>query len=245
MFLQAIGRFTLFGASLLRYGLTPPYDWREFMRHLREMAFFSLPVIALTALFTGMVLALQSYTGFSRMHAESAIASVVALSVTRELAPVLAGLMIAGRLGAAMAAELSTMRVTQQMDALFTLNTHPMRYLIMPRFLAALFALPFLVMIADIIGIMGGTLVSSFKLGFETTGYLLQTREALQTADVASGLVKASVFGGIVVLSSCYHGYHAHGGAKGVGQATTRAVVSASIAILLANYGLTNLFFHT
>lgn len=243
--LAALGRFVLFFWTLLRYGLTPPYDWKETLHYFIEMAYVSLPVIALTALFTGMVLALQSYTGFSRLHAADAIAHVVALSVTRELAPVLVGLMIVGRLGAAMASELSTMRVTEQLDALLTLGTHPMRYLIMPRLIAALCALPCLVLLADIIGILGGLLVSTVQLKFLPTPYLRQTYEALHGIDLISGLIKAAVFGAVAVLCCCYHGYYARGGAKGVGIATTRAVVSASVCILCANYLLTNLFFDT
>ena len=190
-----------------------------------------------------MVLALQSYTGFSRFNAESAVATVVVLSVTRELGPVIAGLMVAGRVGAAMAAEIGTMRVTDQIDALTTLSTDPLRYLVLPRLLAGLLTLPALVFVADIIGVFGGYLVGTYKLSFNPVNYLTQTEQYLETIDVVSGLVKAAVFGFIVALMGCYHGYNSRGGAEGVGQATTYAVVSASILILLSNYMLTEAFF--
>jgi phospholipid/cholesterol/gamma-HCH transport system permease protein len=242
-FLAAAGRIVLFAGQALAAGLTPPYYPRLILRQVIYIGYFSLPVVGLTALFTGMVLALQSYTGFSRFNAESAVATVVVLSVTRELGPVIAGLMVAGRVGAAMAAEIGTMRVTDQIDALTTLSTDPLRYLVLPRLLAGLLTLPVLVFVADIIGVFGGYLVGTYKLSFNPINYLTQTEQYLETIDVVSGLVKAAVFGFIVALMGCYHGYHSRGGAEGVGQATTYAVVSASILILLSNYMLTEAFF--
>jgi len=202
-----------------------------------------LPVVALTAVFTGMVLALQSYTGFSRFAAQSAVANLVVLSMTRELGPVLAGLIVAGRVGAAMAAELGTMRVTDQIDALTTLSTNPMKYLVAPRLLAGTIALPLLVMIADVLGVMGGFIVSVLKLGFNQNVYLTNTLNFVQSEDVISGLAKAGVFGFIIALMGCYQGYNSRGGAQGVGAATTAAVVSASILILASDYVLTEMFF--
>jgi phospholipid/cholesterol/gamma-HCH transport system permease protein len=193
--------------------------------------------------FTGMVLALQSYTGFSRFSAQGAVANLVVLSVTRELGPVLAGLMVAGRVGAATAAELGTMRVTDQIDALSTLSTHPMKYLVAPRLLAGAIALPLLVVVADILGVMGGFIVSTLKLGFNVSTYLTNTVNFVEVNDVVSGLVKASVFGLIIALMGCYQGYNSKGGAQGVGSATTMAVVSASILILAFDYVLTEMFF--
>ena len=242
-FVAAAGRVAVFAGGALAAGFTPPYYPRLIARQIVYMGYFSLPVVGLTALFTGMVLALQSYTGFSRFNAESAIATVVVLSVTRELGPVIAGLMVAGRVGAAMAAEIGTMRVTGQIDALTTLSTDPLRYLVLPRLLAGLVTLPLLVLVADIIGVFGGFLVATYKLNFNAVTYLTQTERYLETIDVVSGLVKAAVFGFIVALMGCYHGYHSRGGAEGVGQATTYAVVSASILILLFNYFLTQAFF--
>jgi len=165
------------------------------------------------------------------------------LSITRELGPVLAGLMVAGRVGAAIAAEIGTMRVTEQIDALTTLSTNPMRYLVAPRLWAGLLTLPMLVVIADLIGVMGGYMVSIHKLGFNPTSYLKATYDYLEFKDVWSGLVKAGAFGFIITLMGCYHGYHSERGAQGVGRATTAAVVSASIMILLSNYFITSLLF--
>jgi phospholipid/cholesterol/gamma-HCH transport system permease protein len=238
------GAITIFAASGLSHLVRPPFYGRLFGRALLEIGYFSLPVVALTAIFTGMVLALQSYTGFSRFNAESQIATVVVLSVTRELGPVLAGLMVSGRAGAAMAAELGTMRVTDQVDALTTLSTEPMKYLVAPRLLAGIIALPLLVALADILGVMGGFLVATLKLGFNPSTYLINSFSTLQASDVISGLIKAAVFGFIIALMGCFNGYRSKGGAEGVGGATTSAVVSASILILALDYILTQLLFH-
>lgn len=244
-FLAGIGRLMLFLGTALSHCVRPPFYPRLFVRQCIDIGYYSLPVVGLTALFTGMVLALQSYSGFARFGAESAIASVVVLSMTRELAPVLAGLMVAGRIGASMAAEIGTMRVTEQIDALSTLSTNPFKYLVVPRLLAGLLMLPLLVLVADIIGVFGGFLVGVYKLDFNPATYLANTFEFLETIDVVSGLVKAAVFGFLVALMGCYHGYQSRGGAQGVGAATTAAVVSASILILVFNYVITELFFGT
>lgn len=239
----ATGRVAMFAATGLSHIVRPPFYGRLFLNALLEIGYFSLPVVALTAVFTGMVLALQSYTGFARFSAQGAVANLVVLSMARELGPVLAGLMVAGRVGAAIAAELGTMRVTDQIDALTTLSTNPMKYLVTPRLLAAIIALPMLVVIADILGVMGGFIVSTLKLGFNTSAYLTNTINFVQTEDVISGLVKAGVFGFLIALMGCYQGYNSKGGAQGVGAATTAAVVSASILILATDYILTEVFF--
>ncbi|MGH7121749.1 MAG: MlaE family ABC transporter permease [Acetobacteraceae bacterium] len=238
-----VGRLTLFALEGLSHLLRPPFHVRRFRAALIEMGFFSLPVVALTAIFTGMVLALQSFTGFARFSAQGAVASVVVLSMTRELGPVLAGLMVAGRVGAATAAEIGTMRVTDQIDALSTLSTDPMKYLVAPRLLAGIIALPMLVVVADILGVLGGFIVSTASLGFNPIAYLHSTFSFLETMDVASGLIKAAVFGFLIALMGCYNGYRSRGGAQGVGRATTAAVVSASILILAFDYVLTQVFF--
>ena len=190
-----------------------------------------------------MVIALQTYSGFSGFKAESVIASVVLISVTRELAPVLSALMVAGRIGAAMAAEIGTMRVTEQIDALVTLSTNPFKYLVAPRLWAGLLVLPLLVLIGDIIGIFGGYVVGVYKLGFNPANYITATFQDLQIIGIVSGLVKAAVFGFIISMMGCYHGYKSKGGAQGVGNATTNAVVSSSILILIFNYLITEMFF--
>lgn len=242
-FLISCGSVLLFFIHIVRNILTPPWYPREFLKQCLQIGYFSLPVVGLTAIFTGMVLALQSYTGFSRFSAESAVATVVVLSVTRELGPVLAGLMVAGRVGAGIAAQIATMRVTEQIDALQTLSTNPFKYLIAPRVLAGITMLPILVLIADIIGVYGGYLVGIYKLGFNPSNYIAQTLKYLEYDDVVSGLIKAAFFGLIITLIGCYQGYNSARGAEGVGRATTSAVVGASIMILMCNYILTALLF--
>ncbi len=242
-FLGTVGRLIIFTGTSLMHSVRPPFYPRIVLKQMIEIGYFSLPVVGLTAVFAGMVLALQSFTGFSRFSAESAIPNVVVLSITRELGPVLAGLMVSGRIAASIAAEMGTMRVTEQVDALTTLSTNPYKYLVAPRFIAGITMMPILVFVADVIGVMGGYLVSVYKLGFNPSNYLQNTYDFVEFLDVFSGLVKAAVFGFLITLMGCYHGYHSKGGAQGVGQATTNAVVSASILILCFNYILTEIFF--
>jgi phospholipid/cholesterol/gamma-HCH transport system permease protein len=211
-FLTTIGDLTLFAGRALVQGLRGPFYPRAILRQMVDIGYYSLPVVGLTAIFTGMVLALQSYTGFSRFEAESAVATIV-------------------------------VRVTEQIDALTALSTDPFKYLVWPRLIAGLLMLPLLVVVADIIGVFGGYIVGIYKLGFSPYEYINNTFEFLETEDVVSGLVKAAVFGFLVALMGCYQGYHSEGGAQGVGAATTKAVVSASILILTANYIVTEMFF--
>jgi phospholipid/cholesterol/gamma-HCH transport system permease protein len=234
---------TLFAASGVASAVRRPYYPRLVLQQMMSIGYYSLPVVGLTALFTGMVLALQIYLGSARFNAESAVASIVVIGITRELGPVIAGLMVAGRVGAAIAAEIGTMRVTEQIDALETLSTNPFHYLVAPRLIAATVTLPVLVLVGDIVGVFGSYLVGIYKLGFTSLTYIHNTLDFLQTMDVVSGLVKAAVFGFLIALMGCYHGYYSRGGAQGVGAATTAAVVSASILLLSADYVLTELFF--
>lgn len=242
-FLGKTGIMVLFMVKALLFCFLPPYYLRILLGHIRDIGYYSLPVVGMTSLFAGMVLALQSYSGVSSNLAEQTIPSLVVLAITRELAPVLAGLMVAGRVGAAIAAEIGTMRVSEQIDALETLSTDPFHYLIAPRVIAAIISLPLLVMVGDVIGVLGGYLVGVYQLGFNDALYLKNTISNLQWIGVISGLVKAAVFGLIIALMGCFHGYHSQGGAQGVGAATTYAVVSASILILIFNYIVTMLFF--
>ena len=244
-FLGTVGRLFLFAVSGFSHCMRPPFYPRIIGRQMLDIGYYSLPVVGLTAIFAGMVMALQTYTGTSRFSAESAVANIVVLALTRELGPVLAGLMVAGRIGASLAAEIGTMRVTEQIDALTTLSTNPMKYLVAPRLIAGLLMFPLLVLVADIIGVFGGYLVAVYKLGFNASIYIQNTYNFLEASDVISGLVKAAVFGVIVTLMGCYHGYHSRGGAQGVGTATTNAVVSACILILAFDYILTEIFFAT
>ena len=242
-FFVAIGEIVDFLFQCIKFSIIEKFYLSIFLKQIIKIGFNSLPVVGLTSIFTGMVLALQSYTGFSRFSAESAIPNVVVLSITRELAPVLAGLMVAGRSGAAIAAEIGTMKVTEQIDALKTLSTNPFNYLFIPRILAGIISLPVLVFIGDIIGVMGGYLICTNLLNFNPTVYLQNTYNFVEFIDVFSGLFKASVFGFLITFMGCYHGYNAKGGAQGVGQSTTYSVVSSSILILLMNYIITSFFF--
>lgn len=242
-FIGLTGRISIFFYNSVRHGIQPPYYWGQILNQFIQIGYYSLPVVGLTAIFTGMVLALQSYTGFSRFSAEGAVATVVVLSITRELGPVLAGLMVAGRIGASMAAEIGTMRVTEQIDALITLSANPFKYLIFPRLLAGAVMLPLLVIIADLIGVMGGYLIGVHELDFNAGNYMQQTLKYLEFSDVQSGLIKAIAFGTLIALMGCYHGFNSGRGAEGVGRATTNAVVSASIFILFTNYVLTSILF--
>jgi phospholipid/cholesterol/gamma-HCH transport system permease protein len=242
-FAEEGGRLMILFAQTVSWTFRPPLQGREILKQMEEVGVRSFPVVVITAAFTGMVLALQSYTGFKRFGAESMVGTVVALSVTRELGPVLTGLMVSGRVGSAMAAELGTMRVTEQIDALYTLATNPIKYLIVPRFLAALIMLPILTIFADVIGILGGYLVSVQILGTNPTLYVRRTWNYLEFSDLYSGLVKAIFFGMIMATISCYQGFSAQGGAEGVGRATTKAVVLSSLTILISNYFITAFLF--
>jgi phospholipid/cholesterol/gamma-HCH transport system permease protein len=241
--LAETGRIAIFLKDALVQGLTPTIYVRQILDQMLRIGYNSLPVVGLTAFFTGGALALQIYLGGSRFNAESLVSTIVALGITRELGPVLAGLMVAGRVGASIAAELGTMRVTEQIDALTTLATNPFKYLVGPRIIAGVITLPILVGIADTIGIMGGYIVGTRSLGFNSYAYVKNTVDFLQLDDVTSGLIKAAVFGFIITLMGCYHGFYSKGGAQGVGRATTNAVVSSAILILAANFVLTSLLF--
>jgi phospholipid/cholesterol/gamma-HCH transport system permease protein len=241
--MEEAGKMMVLLLQTLSWIIRPPLQGKEILRQMEEIGVRSFPVIAITAAFTGMVLALQSFTGFKRFGAESMVGTVVALSVTRELGPVLTGLMVSGRVGSAMAAELGTMRVTEQIDALSTLATNPIKYLIVPRFLAAMIMLPILVVFADVIGILGGYLVSVQILGTNPTLYVRRTWDYLESNDIYTGLLKAIIFGVMIATASCYHGFTAQGGAEGVGRATTKAVVLSSLLILISNYFITAFLF--
>jgi len=237
-FLQELGGMILLLMNALRWLLRPPLGLRNIMKQILEIGVRSTPVVMITAVFTGMVLALQSYTGFKRFNAESLMGTVVALSMTRELGPVLTGLIVAGRAGAAMAAELGTMKVTEQIDALYTMATNPIKYLVVPRLLAGFLMLPALTILADMIGIIGGYFVGVIILDTNPTVYISRTKDYLELKDIYDGIIKASFFGMAISLISCYKGFNAEGGAEGVGKATTGAVVISCMTILVSDYFL-------
>jgi phospholipid/cholesterol/gamma-HCH transport system permease protein len=242
--LRTVGAVAMFAGRGAYATVAPPFYGRQLGLQILSIGFFSLPVVGLVVLFTGAALALNIYVGGGRFNAEQIMPQVVALGIVRELGPVLAAVMLAGRVSAAIAAEIGAMRATEQIDALQTLSTDPFRYLIAPRLIAAVLTLPFLTVVADIIGVMGGWIVATRTLGFSGAVYITNTWNFLQSWDIVSGLIKAAVFGFIVALMGCYHGFTATGGARGVGRATTHAVVSAAILIFAADYLMTSLFSH-
>jgi phospholipid/cholesterol/gamma-HCH transport system permease protein len=207
------------------------------------IGFHSIFVVSLTGLFTGMVLALQTYYAFSMFSAETLVGATVALSMTRELGPVITALMVTGRAGSSMAAELGTMRVTEQVDALTVMAISPVQYLVVPRILAAIVVLPLLTVISDFIGVVGGYVVGVKLLGINSAMFMNKIYEFLEVADIVNGLTKAAVFGLILALIGCYKGFYTSGGAEGVGRATTQAVVLASVLILMSDYVMTAIMF--
>jgi phospholipid/cholesterol/gamma-HCH transport system permease protein len=223
--------------------LTGRWYFKNIFQQILFIGYYSLPVVALTSFFTGGALALQIYYGGNQFNSESIVSSIVALGITRELGPVLGGIVVAGRVSAAIAAEIGTMRVTEQIDALKSLSTNPYEYLVLPRVIAGIITLPLLIFFADIIGIMGGWFIATQSLDFNGDVYLQNTESFLEISDITSGLIKASIFGLIITLMGCYNGFYSSGGAQGVGSATTNAVVSSSILILASNYIMTTLFF--
>lgn len=242
-FLAAIGRVSLFVAQTLSHIFRAPFYLRELWNTILNIGYFSLPVVGMTAFFTGGALALQIYSGGARFNAEAVVPQIVAIGMVRELGPVLVGLMIAARVTSSIAAEIATMKVTEQIDALVTLSTHPTKYLTVPRVVAATLVMPVLVAVGDIIGIMGGYIVATQRLGFNAAAYLQNTLDFLTAADISSSLIKGAVFGFIAAMMGCYYGMNSARGAQGVGQATKGAVVAASVLILAANFILTEVFF--
>ena len=242
-FLANIGRIAIFAFQTLTFIIRPPFYVREFLSALLNIGWLSLPVVGLTAVFTGGALALQIYAGGSRFNAEAVVPQIVAVGMVRELGPVLVGLMIAARVTSSIAAEIATMKVTEQIDALVTLSTHPMKYLTVPRVMAAVIVVPLLVGVGDIIGIFGGYPVATGTLGFNPAGYIRNTVDFLEPLDIISSLTKGAVFGFSAALMGCYHGMNSGRGAMGVGRATKSAVEGAAVMILAANFVLTGVFF--
>lgn len=242
--IRQLGGSVLLALEALWVMLRPPHlSLRQLLRQCSVVGVQSIPVVAITGTFTGMVLAYQSAIAFRHFGAEELIGTVVSLSLVRELGPVLAGVMVAGRVGSAMAAELGTMRVTEQIDALVTLATNPVRYLVLPRILAATIMLPCLVMFTNLLGILGGAFVAIGILGTNPSIYEARSLQYLDLEDLGVGLTKAAVFGASLALIGCYYGYTVQGGAREVGRAVTRSVVVSLVAILIFDYLITVWFF--
>jgi phospholipid/cholesterol/gamma-HCH transport system permease protein len=242
-FFEEMGRFFQLVGRVFAWTPRPPYDVRELMRQMVKVGVNSVPVVFLTAMFTGMVLALQTFSVLSRFNAESFVGSLVALSMVRELSSVLSGLIVAGRAGSAMGAELGTMRVTEQIDALEVMATDPVHYLVVPRVWASTIMLPLLVVMGNFVGILGGYLVAVVLMGANPVSYLDRTFRYMELNDLVSGIIKAAVFGFLLAAIGCQQGFYTTGGAEGVGRSTTSAVVVASIAILISDFFLTRLLF--
>lgn len=242
-FFLELGRFTQMVGRLFAWTPRPPYDVRELFRQMVRVGLGSIPVVLLTALFTGGVMALQTFTVLQRFNAESYVGTLVALSMVRELAAVLSSLIVAGRAGSAMGAELGTMRVTEQIDALEVMATDPVHYLVVPRVWATVLTLPLLVVLADALGIAGGYIVSVPLMGANPISYLHASFQFMDLKDLFSGVIKAAVFGFLIAVIGCQQGFYTTGGAEGVGRSTTKAVVLASIAILISDFFLTRILF--
>jgi phospholipid/cholesterol/gamma-HCH transport system permease protein len=242
-FVEEFGLVMFLFLATLVWTLRPPFRIRAIFKQMEFVGVNSLLVVILTGIFTGGVLAFQAYHGFRLFSAESLVGSTVALAMTRELGPVLTSLMVTGRAGSAMAAELGTMRVTEQIDALYAMATNPIKYLVVPRIIAGVLMVPVLTVIADFVGIIGGYLVGVGLLKINSGIYVAKMIQIVELDDILNGLVKSACFGLILSLVGCYKGFYTRGGAQGVGKATTQAVVVASVSILVCDYFLTAAMF--
>lgn len=241
---NALGGFVLFLVTAGKVAFTTSLNRRQLFLHMKRIGVDSLLIIVLTGFSAGLALALQTNIGFSRFGIEDFIGTIVALGMTRELGPVLTGLMVTGRAGSAMAAEIGTMRITEQIDALRTLCIDPFQYLVVPRIVASIVIVPFLTLFSMFFGIAGGYLFCVYTLELNPESYISGIHQFVELSDITGGLIKASCFGLILSWVGTYNGYHTMGGARGVGNATTRSVVLASIFILIANYFLSSFLHH-
>jgi len=240
---EEMGKILLLFISVLAWMFRPPLKLRNIFKQMEFVGVKSIFVVVLTGTFTGMVMALQGYHGFRMFSAESLVGGTVALGMTRELGPVLTSLMVTARAGSAMAAELGTMRVTEQIDALYVMAANPVKHLIVPRVIAGVLMVPMLTVVSDFVGILGGYFVGVHILGINSGIFIKNMTRLVELNDIYNGLVKAACFGLILSLIGCYKGFNTHGGAEGVGRATTEAVVLASITILISDYFLTAIMF--
>ncbi len=242
-FMYFLGGLSNLAFKTIKFSFLPPYRKDRVLEQIKKAGLDSLPLVSLIALFIGFIFALQTAYFMQRIGSELYIASLVALSIVRELGPVITALVVAGRVGASITAELGSMQVTEQVDALETFATNPIKYLVVPRFIALSFVLPILTIYADAVGILGSYIICVFRLGINSSIYLRVTSEALYFKDVFNGLFKTIFFGMIIAIISCYEGFNVKGGAEGVGQATTRSVVFSFIMIIMADCIFTALFY--
>jgi phospholipid/cholesterol/gamma-HCH transport system permease protein len=240
---EEMGKILLLFISVLAWMFRPPLKLRNIFKQMEFVGVKSIFVVVLTGTFTGMVMALQGYHGFRMFSAESLVGGTVALGMTRELGPVLTSLMVTARAGSAMAAELGTMRVTEQIDALYVMAANPVKHLIVPRVIAGVLMTPMLTVVSDFVGILGGYFVGVHILGINSGIFIKNITRLVNLDDIYNGLIKAACFGLILSLIGCYKGFNTRGGAEGVGRATTEAVVLASISILISDYFLTAIMF--
>ncbi len=237
-----LGRISMLFLETIYWTVTPPFKKKNMLDQMVKIGIKSLPVVLITGAFTGMVLVVQTYYQFHQLSVESGIGAVVGFSMTRELGPVLTALILAGRVGAAITAEIGTMKVTEQVDALQAMAVSPVKYLVVPRFIACTALLPILTVFSDFTGIFGGYLVGVKMMGIHGT-FFLDNLKFLDPSDIVNGLVKASFFGMIIAIVSCYRGFIAQGGAEGVGRATTISVVASCMLILVSDFFLSVLLF--
>jgi len=241
--IREMGQILILLSRAFMWSVVPPYRLKAVIKQMEFVGVKSIFVVVLTGIFAGGVLALQSHHGFRLFGAETLVGSTVALAMTRELGPVLTALMVNGRAGSAMAAELGTMRVTEQIDALYVMATNPVKYLIVPRIIAGVVMLPILTIVADFLGILGGYFVGVILLKINSGMFVANIVEMVDLEDIFHGLTKSIFFGLILTHIGCYKGFYTTGGAEGVGKATTQAVVLSSVLILISDYFLTSIMF--
>ncbi len=240
-YLKDLGEYGFLVLEVFRDLFSRGVNVAEVCKHVVRIGVQSIPIVLLTAVFSGMVLALQTAYGLQRFGAKNYVGNIVGLSLIRELGPVLTALMLCGRVGAGIAAEIASMVVTEQVDAMRALGANPIRKLVTPRVVAAAVVLPLLVVIADLIGIYGGALVAVFELNITFHQYYRSLMNTILIRDVIDGLIKGQIFGLLLVTIACFKGLHSRGGTEGVGQTTTSSVVTGSITILISDYFLTKL----
>lgn len=240
-FLESLGSYLLFFTETIKWTFRPPFDYKNIILQMVEIGYRSLSVTTVTLFFTGMVMALQIGRAMDKIMTGSSIfiGSAVAISMFRELCPVITALLLAGRVGSAIAAEIGTMKVTEQIDALVTLSANPIQYLSVPRFLACFVMTPALTVLTDIVGVLGGAFIAFFALGITADKYIENILQNLGLFDFLSGIFKSLFFGVEIAIIACYQGFNTSGGAEGVGKATIQAVVKSSMAILISDYFLT------